>query len=36
MSRMDGEGLYDASGRQIGRVDGLRRMQMIMFFYFFI
>jgi hypothetical protein len=25
-----------AAGRQIGRADGLRRMQMIVFFYFFM
>jgi hypothetical protein len=36
MGRIDGERLYDSSGRQIGRADGLRRMQMIVFFYFFM
>jgi hypothetical protein len=26
----------DGSGHQIGRADGLRRMQIIVYFYFFI
>ena len=36
MGRIDGDRLYDGSGRQIGRADGLRRMPMIVFFYFFM
>jgi hypothetical protein len=36
MGRLDGERIYDASDRQIGRADGLRRMQMIVYFYFFM
>jgi hypothetical protein len=36
MGRIDGDRLYDGSGHQIGRADGLRRMQMIVFFYFFM
>jgi hypothetical protein len=36
IGRVNSERLYDSSGRQIGRADGLRRMQMIVFFYFFI
>lgn len=36
MSRIDGETIYDGSGRQIGRADGLRRMLMIVNFYFFL
>jgi hypothetical protein len=28
--------MYDGSGRQVGRADGLRRMQMIIYFYFFM
>ncbi len=36
MGSIDGDLLYDGSGRQIGRADGLRRMQMIVFFYFFM
>ena len=34
--RIDGERIYDGSGRQIGRADGLRRMQIIIYFYFFM
>ncbi len=30
------QNIYDGSGRQIGRADGLRRMQKIIFFYFFM
>ena len=30
MGRINGERIYDDSGRQIGRADGLRRMQLIM------
>lgn len=26
---------YDGSGHQVGRADGLRRMQIIIFFYYF-
>ena len=36
MGRIEGERLYDASGRQIGRTDGLRRMPTIVYFYFFM
>ncbi len=36
LGRIDGERIYDASGRQIGRGDGLRRMQLIISFYFFL
>jgi hypothetical protein len=36
MGRIEGDRIYDASGRPIGRADGLRRMQMIVFFYFFM
>jgi hypothetical protein len=36
MGRLDGDRLYDGSGRQIGRADALRRMQVIVFFYFFM
>ena len=36
MGRMNLERLYDGSGRQIGRTYGLRRMQMVVFFYFFL
>jgi hypothetical protein len=36
MGRIDGERIYDASGRQIGRTDGLRRMKIIIWFYFFM
>ena len=36
MGRIDGDRIYDASGRQIGRTDGLRRMQIIICFYFFM
>jgi len=28
--------MYDGSGHQIGRADGLRRMQIIVYFYFFM
>jgi hypothetical protein len=36
VGRVDVERYYDGSGRQIGRADGLRRMQMIIYFYFFM
>jgi len=36
MGRIDGDRIYDGSGRQIGRTDGLRRMQIIICFYFFM
>jgi hypothetical protein len=36
LGRIDGDRLYDSSGRQMGRADGLRRMQMLVFFYFFM
>jgi hypothetical protein len=36
MGRIDGDRIYDSSGRLIARADGLRRMQMIVFFYFFL
>jgi hypothetical protein len=31
MGRINGERIYDGSGRQIRRADGLRRMQLIMY-----
>ena len=34
--RVVAERYYDASGRQIGRADGLRRMQIIIYFFFFM
>jgi hypothetical protein len=36
MGRIDGERVYDGSGRQIARSDGLRRMQTIVYFFFFM
>jgi len=36
VGRIDGDRLFDGSGGQIDRADGLRRMQMIVFFYFFM
>ena len=36
MGGLEGERVYDASGRQTGRGEGLRRMQMIVYFYFFM
>lgn len=36
VGRIDGVRLYDGSGRQIGRADGPRRLQMLVFFYFFM
>lgn len=36
MGRIEGDRIYDGSGRQIGRTDGLRRMQIIICFYFFM
>ena len=37
VARFDGNYIYNASGHQIGRIDadGLRRMQVIIFFYYF-
>ena len=35
VGRLDGDYVYDGSGHQIGRADGLRRIQIIIFFYFF-
>lgn len=28
--------MYDSGGRQIGRAEGLRRRQIILFFYFYM
>lgn len=36
IGRIDGDRIYDGSGSQIGRSEGLRRMQLIIFFYFFM
>jgi len=36
IGRIQGDYLYDSSGKQIGRTDRLRRMQKIIFFYFFM
>jgi len=36
LGRIDGERVYDASGRQIARTEGLRRSQIILFFYFYL
>jgi hypothetical protein len=36
MGRIEGDRIYDASGRPIGRADGLRRMQLIAYFFFFM
>jgi hypothetical protein len=36
IGRIDEDRLYDGSGRQIGRSDGFRKMQMVLFFYFFM
>ncbi|NBU72580.1 MAG: polymer-forming cytoskeletal family protein, partial [Bacteroidetes bacterium] len=36
LGRLDGERIYDQSGRLVGRTDGLRRRQTILFFYFFM
>jgi hypothetical protein len=33
---LDGDRLYDGSGRPIGRGDGVRRRQIIVFFYFYM
>ena len=33
---MQGESVYDGSGRKVGSASGLRRMQIIIFFYFFM
>jgi hypothetical protein len=35
IGRLDGDYLYDESGQQIGRADGLRRKQVITYFYYF-
>jgi hypothetical protein len=36
MGRIEGDRIYDASGRPIGRADGLRRMQIVVYFFFFM
>jgi hypothetical protein len=36
IGKISGDYLYDGSGRQIGRADGVRRTQVILFFYFFM
>jgi hypothetical protein len=36
IGKISGEYLYDGSGRQIGKAQGLRRLQVIIFFYFFM
>jgi hypothetical protein len=36
LGRIDGDYIYDASNHQVGRLDALRRMQAIVFFYFFM
>ena len=36
IGKLDGDYLYDGSGHQIGKSDGFRRMQIIIFFYFFM
>ena len=36
IGRLDGDYLYNGSGSRIGRADGLRRMEIILFFYFFM
>jgi hypothetical protein len=36
IGKVDGNYLYDGSGRQIGKSDGLRRMQIILFFFFYM
>jgi len=36
IGRINGDRIYDGSGRQIGRADGMRRRQIIVFFYFFM
>ena len=36
LGSVDAERYYDGSGRQIGRADGLRRMQIIIYFFFFM
>jgi hypothetical protein len=33
---MQADQIYDASGHQIGRTQGLRRFQMIVNFFFFV
>ena len=35
IGRVDGNYYYDGFGHQIGRSDGLRRMQVIIYFYYF-
>lgn len=36
IGRLDGDYLYDGSGKPIGRAYGLRRMQIIIYFYYFL
>ncbi|MFM7142084.1 MAG: 5-fold beta-flower protein [Alphaproteobacteria bacterium] len=36
IGRISGDFLYDESGRQIGRWDGVRRRDVICFFYFHV
>ena len=36
IGRASGDFLYDESGRQIGRWDGVRRRDVICFFYFYV
>ena len=36
IGRVDGNYIYDGYGKRIGRADGLRRMQIILFFYFYM
>ena len=36
IGRVDGDYIYNGSGTRIGRADGLRRMEIILFFYFYM
>ena len=36
IGKISGDYLYDGSGRQIGKSNGLRRRQVMLFFYFFM
>ncbi len=36
IGRVEAGRVYDATGRPIGRADGLRRMQLIAYFFFFM
>ena len=36
MGLVDGERIYDGSGRQVGRADSLRRMQIIIYFFYVV